>query len=292
MYELTKLGEKSYCFNGPARIGLYLQDAQTAYLIDSGNDKDAGRNVLKVLKKNGWNLKGILNTHANADHIGGNRYLQNQTGCKIFTGEIENAFTEHPLLEPSFLYGGYPCRDLRHKFLMAEPSKTVGFDDEDFPREIEIIPLKGHFFNQAGFRIPDGTVFLADCVSSEAILKKYRFWFIYDVAAYLETLDRISDLEAAIFVPSHTETVTDICQLVELNRRSVMAIAGKILTLCRQPKNFERILQELFSEYRLTMNFEQYVLVGSTLRSYLSWLKDSGKMEVIFSDNLLLWQTL
>ena len=28
------------------------------------------------------------------------------------------------------------------------------------------------------------------------------------------------------------------------------------------------------------MNFEQYVLVGSTARSYLSWLKDTGKWAV------------
>ena len=40
------------------------------------------------------------------------------------------------------------------------------------------------------------------------------------------------------------------------------------------------------------MNFEQYVLVGSTLRSYLAWLKDGGKPDVIFEDNLLLWKAV
>ena len=38
------------------------------------------------------------------------------------------------------------------------------------------------------------------------------------------------------------------------------------------------------------MSFEQYVLVGSTVRSYLSWLKDNGKMAAEFQDNMLLWQ--
>ncbi len=37
------------------------------------------------------------------------------------------------------------------------------------------------------------------------------------------------------------------------------------------------------------MNFEQYVLVGSTVRSYLAWLKDNGKVTVSFVDNQLLW---
>lgn len=40
------------------------------------------------------------------------------------------------------------------------------------------------------------------------------------------------------------------------------------------------------------MNFEQYVLVGSTVKSYLSWLKDTGKLTVQFADNRLLWQRI
>lgn len=42
------------------------------------------------------------------------------------------------------------------------------------------------------------------------------------------------------------------------------------------------ILQRLFTEYALTMNFEQYVLVGSTVRSYFSWLKDTDRLNAIF----------
>ena len=38
------------------------------------------------------------------------------------------------------------------------------------------------------------------------------------------------------------------------------------------------------------MNFEQYVLIGSTLRSYLTWLRETGRVEAAFEDNLLLWK--
>ena len=38
------------------------------------------------------------------------------------------------------------------------------------------------------------------------------------------------------------------------------------------------------------MNFEQYVLVGSTVRSYLAWLKDTGRVDAVFEDHMLLWQ--
>jgi hypothetical protein len=42
--------------------------------------------------------------------------------------------------------------------------------------------------------------------------------------------------------------------------------------------------------YELDMNFEQYVLVGSTVRSYLSWLKDNDRVSARFEDNTLIWE--
>lgn len=290
MYELIQAGPRSYYLEAPAKIGIYLAEANRAWLIDSGGDKDAGRKARQVLEKNGWTLAGILNTHSNADHIGGNRYLQNQSGCRVYSTGIEAAFTRHPLLEPAFLYGGYPCRELRHKFLLAQDSEVTDFSHESFPQEVEVIPLPGHFFDMVGFRTPDGTVFLADCLSSRATLDKYGVTFIYDVAAYLETLDKVEAMEAPLFVPSHAEATPDIRELARYNREKVQETAERILTICNQPLPFETILQRLFRHYGLTMNFQQYVLVGSTVRSYLSWLKDGGRLEAGFEDNLLLWR--
>ncbi len=101
--------------------------------------------MLKILNEKGWNLKAIINTHANADHIGGNRYLQNQTNCMIFAKGIEAAFIRYPVSEVSLLYGGYPCNDLRHKFLLASESDASDISDESFPKELEVIPLPGIF---------------------------------------------------------------------------------------------------------------------------------------------------
>lgn len=292
MYELMQLSDKCYYINCPAKIGVYLAEENNVYLIDSGNDKDAGRKVRQILDKNGWRLKGILNTHSNADHIGGNRYLQGQTGCKVYSGGIEAAFTEYPILEPSFLYGGYPCKDLRHKFLLAQGSMVTDFSDEEFPKKLEILPLPGHFFDMVGFRAPDGTVFLADCISSKVTLDKYAVSFIYDVGAYLDTLDKVEKMEASVFVPAHAEVTEDIKPLVRYNKEKVLEIAERILNICKEPVNFEKILQKIFCEYDLRMNFEQYVLVGSTIRSYLSWLKDGGRLDAVFEDNFLLWKAV
>ncbi len=130
--------------------------------------------------------------------------------------------------------------------------------------------------------MPDGVAFLADCISSRETLEKYAVSFIYDVGAYLETLDKVERMEAAMFVPAHAEVSADIKELVRYNRDKVHEVADRILSICGKPVHFEGIWQELFKRYGLAMNFEQYVLVGSTVRSYLSWLKDTGKLAAMF----------
>lgn len=290
MYELVQVSDISYYIQSPAKIGLVRLNEGEVCLIDSGNDKDAGRKVRQILDSNGWKLKAIYNTHSNADHIGGNRYLQAQTGCKIYAPGIERDFTKHPVLEPSFLYGGYPCKELRHKFLMAQESDAEYLTEDKLPDGFEMIPLPGHFFDMVGFRTPDDVVYLADCLSSHETLEKYRIGFIYDVAAYIRTLEMVESLSAKMFVPAHAEAAEDISDLARYNLEKVYEVAERILELCREPLGFEDILQRLFTEYDLKMNFEQYVLVGSTVRSYLAWLKDTARLEAGFEENRMLWR--
>ena len=111
MYELIQVSERDYYIQSPAKIGLVRLNDSDVCLIDSGNDKDAGRKLRQILDANKWHLTAIYNTHSNADHIGGNQYLQRQTGCRVYAPGIDCAFTRRPILEPSFLYGGFPPGD-------------------------------------------------------------------------------------------------------------------------------------------------------------------------------------
>lgn len=290
MYELIQCSERSYYIQSPAKIGLVRLNDQDVCLIDSGNDKEAGRKVRQILDSNGWHLTAVYNTHSNADHIGGNQYLQKQTGCKIYAPGIECAFTRYPLLEPSFLYGAFPPKELRHKFLLAQDSDAQELTAASLPDGFEMIPLPGHFFDMVGFRTPDDVVYLADCLSGKETLDKYQIGFIYDVGEYLKTLERVKNMQAKLFVPSHAAAGEDIVSLAQYNIDKVLEIAEKIVSICEEPVCFESVLQKLFADYDLTMNFEQYVLLGSTVRSYLAWLKDTGRVNVLFENNRLLWQ--
>lgn len=290
MYELVQVAEHTYYIECPAKIGIY-EDTDGVYVIDSGNDKDAGRKIKKILEQKNWNLKAILNTHSNADHIGGNQFLQKRFDCPIYSTPMENIVTENTILEPSFLYGGYPFGALRHKFLMAQPSQTQNIADATLPEGFEILSLPGHFWDMIGFKTPDDVYFLADCVSSETILNKYHISFIYNVRKYLETLDFISTLKGKIFIPSHTEATENIATLADVNRKKVYEIMELLLSFCQTPSTAEELLTKVFDHYQLVMDASQYVLVGSTIRSYLSYLVDEKKLMIEIVNNRFLFHT-
>lgn len=72
----------------------------------------------------------------------------------------------------------------------------------------------------------------------------------------------------------------------------IKSISNKICEICENNLTFESILKCIFDEYNLTMNPNQYVLIGGTVRSYLSYLYDEGKVEYEFKNNQLLWKKI
>ena len=108
----------------------------------------------------------------------------------------------------------------------------------------------------------------------------------------METLNYLESLEGKLFIPSHAEATEDIKDLIKINRDKVLEIAEKIYDICKEAKTFEEILKELFDSYSLKLNASQYVLSGSTVKSYLSYLYDSGKIGFEFSENKMLWKKI
>ena len=292
MYELVQVAENTYYINSPSKIGVYRVSDDDVWLIDSGNDKDAGRKIQKILDAQGWKLTAIINTHSNADHDGGNTLLQNRLNCAVYSTPMENIVVENPILEPTFLYGGYPFKKLRSKFLMATPSKAQDIAEAKLPEGMEYFRLPGHFWDMIGVKTPDDVYFLADCIFGEGTVNKYHISFFYDLAAQFETLDMVEKLEGKLFIPAHAEPMEDIKPLVKLNRDKSLEILDVLLEICKEPMHFELVLKKVFEHYALTMDHAQYVLVGSTIRSYLAYLCDNGKVENYVEDNMLLWKTV
>jgi glyoxylase-like metal-dependent hydrolase (beta-lactamase superfamily II) len=298
--KLEQIGDSTRLIRGLVNIGVFIRGGR-ALLIDSGNDKEAGRQINKLIAEQGWTLECIVNTHSNADHIGGNAFLQKKTGCRIAATSAEAPFIRRPELEAAFLYGGFPYPGLDNKFLRAAPSEVTDSIGSSGPIRLsgnagggdtglEAIPLPGHYFEMIGVRTPDNAVFIADSLFSETIIRKYNLFFIYDIAAYLATLDTLASLEADWYIPSHAPPSRDITNLIHINREKVTEICEVVASSCTPPARFDSILERVCARYSIVLDPNQFVLVSSTLRSYLSYLAYEGRVTAEWEKGAMIWK--
>jgi glyoxylase-like metal-dependent hydrolase (beta-lactamase superfamily II) len=285
MLELILLSGSTFVARGPTNIGVYAPEGAVpggrAILIDSGNDDDAGRKILRACETVGLAVSCIANTHSNADHCGGNAFIQARTGCRIAAPRLESAFVEHPELESALVWGGFPIPPLRNKFLMAKGSRVT--DQLEAPcavpdAGIDAIPLPGHYIGQVGFLTPDRVFFAADSAASSAILEKYKYYVVYDVASHLATLEALAVMDVDWIVPSHAEPTREAGPLVEANKAKILEVGERILDLCGSsesgPATPESLVERFATSLGLNLNHTQYALMGMTVRSYIAWLCD------------------
>ena len=292
MAELIRLNEKTYYLNARTRIGFVRLANNGVCVIDSGIDEAAGLEILSVVKENGWTLETLVNTHGHADHVGGNRVLQEETGCRILARGIDADMARDTLINPSLLYGGHPGKDLNGRFFYAAPSavKDLNLSPELLPEGLKMLPLSGHAADMIGLLCEDGTAFIGDALCGERALSKNPFPFVYDPDAALRSLDFLLTVEAKIFVSSHLDPTSDIRPLVKLNREAIVNAKERILDALKTPLCFDALLKNLLDGADMTLDFSQYALVGSTVRSYLTSLREEGLIRPLFEDNILLWE--
>ena len=290
MYELVPVTDRSFYIQSPSKSGLFRIGGSEVCLIDGGSHSDAAKKILRILADNQWTLKCVFNTHSHADHIGGNRFLQEKSGCPIYARGLEAVYAAAPILEPVGLYGGLPFKELRSKFLLAQESRVLPLTADVLPAGMRLLDLPGHCFEMTGFLTPDGTAYIADSVSSAETLEKYGVGYLWDPEASLRTLEGLPEIGAARYVPSHAPVTEDIRPLAALNRDKLLALRAFILEACGEPVTFEALLKALFDRYGMTMNAQQYALIGSTLRSCLSSLCTVGALGFDFWDNEMRWQ--
>lgn len=289
--ELRKVTENTYYIPGPTNLGLFVEDKK-AILIDSGNDESAGRKVLRLLEEKGWKLSKIINTHSNADHIGGNAYLQKKTGCDILATALESIFIQEPSLEPCFLWGAFPFKALRNKFLQAQASKVTQLIDTEgiiYDTPLQAFPLEGHFIQMIGVKTPDEVLFIADSLFSPEIISKYGLTVKSDIEKTLDTYSLLTGLSAKLFVPAHAQPTDDINNLIRINQEQIEIINQKIINYCVQPVSRERILQLLVNDYQLPLSSVQFVLTHITISAHLTYLNDKQLIKPIFKEGEMLW---
>lgn len=286
MYELINVGERTWYMSAPTNVGFYLYAPPEVCIIDIG-DRTSAENAIARIRENGWKLTRLYLTHSHADHVAGAAFLRAETGCEVFAPGVSAAAVKHNFLVPTTLYGGSASTDMHGKLLMPPPCECAELNEDEPVPGLKAVRLDGHDMAQAVFGTTDGVWFTADTVISAGALEKHRISFIYNIAQHLESLDALGKISGRLFIPAHDEPCADIRQLVGVNRSALLEVAGDILKMCETPQTIDDLIAQALEKYHIRLYLMQYLLVGQTVRSYVSWLLDNGRLKPVYEGTRL-----
>jgi glyoxylase-like metal-dependent hydrolase (beta-lactamase superfamily II) len=292
--ELRRINERVFVIEGPANIGVIRLNNSCVALIDSGNSEKYAQKVHELLSDYRFKVTCILNTHAHSDHIGGNSFFYEKTGCRILASVLEAPTIRQPLIQSAVLFSGAPINDLLNRFIMANPSPADVFSENSLrldDLEIQILDLPGHSINQKGFLV-ENTAFIADAVFPEAFFRKQRLPFVYDPLMQLQTLEKLRSIEATTYIGGHFQPSTSIKGMIANSQAHLESSLEFMRTLLKVPQPQDRIVKAFLDNFAMKKTGWEYFLYRATVIGYLSALHRHKEIGYRVLDNLLVWYAL
>ena len=288
-----------YYISGPTNIGIIeerLSDTQSnLYMIDSGCNTEDGKRIFNEITEYFSNktitIKAIINTHSHADHCGANKYIQQKTNCEIWITENEQGSLINPFLQPIISWGGNPLPEINSSYYVAEktiPNKIINTNENFILSngiKLSFINLPGHYFEMIGILCENNNkkiLFASDGIFGRKNIGKYWIPFLYNVKDFKNSLDTISSLNADFCIPGHGEPTAQIEETVELNKIAIISNEQCILeALKHKDLTQEDILKYIADKNEINLHIAQYMLIGCTVKAYLSFLYNEGKINVL-----------
>ncbi len=288
MFEVKQLINNTFYYESFTNVGIYRLNEKEAVLIDSCDHKRMVRGLDRELEEMGLSVSTVISTHCHVDHICGNRYFQDKYGCRLLSAALEQGYIRKTDMEPDFYNVALSVDKQNNPFYGIEPSETEIINKENTPEGFEIIELPGHSFEMIGVRTPDDVVFLADSVISVYTWENYKLPFFYSVNKAIVTLEKIRDMKARYFVPSHNAPVKDIKELAEYNIEKLKEKKQLIYELC-DGKSFEAIFALVMEKEELSLKTPKYCMYAVMVRNLLQSLIEDDVIYTELENNIMIY---
>jgi glyoxylase-like metal-dependent hydrolase (beta-lactamase superfamily II) len=294
--EVLQLSENVYYLTGGVNAAIVVNGDKEAVFVDTGGDKEYGRNLKKACAALGVTPVAILNTHSHADHYGGNDFLVRNFNLPVYAPPFEAGIMENPYLEPVYLFGGAkPLPEMMSKWLLAKPS-PVGHLLEPgtltmYGLEFEIIDTSGHAHTHYAVKVGD-VLLAADAVFGASSLERYPIPFGQDIAGQMESAKKVATLGAHVLLPGHGEPTEETRALSAANVRAFERAAETIRAACTGVDT-ATVLKSACDSLNVTMtDLPRYYLNLCTVLAYLGYLRERGGAQLRLEHNRALWHAL
>ncbi|QQE79479.1 MBL fold metallo-hydrolase [Alicyclobacillus sp. SO9] len=291
--DLQHITDTVFVVAGPVNLGL-VKTPGGLVAIDSGLDKQSAKNLLKAANELQDNLIAVINTHAHADHFGGNETLQKRADPRFYAPVGEADVIRRPAWEPQYLWqGAAPLPDMRGKFLLAAPSRV----DEVFEsgasftiaeRTFQSVALSGHSHYQSGILV-DGVLFCADAYLDENITDKHGLPFFVNYLETLQSAKQTKTVNAQWWVPAHGIVTDKPGRAVDYYIHRLQRVFDLITTyIAAERRTLEQVVSLVCQELNLTpRGAGPYALVRTPVSACITAAVEQGLVKPVVEDGYL-----
>lgn len=284
--ETIQLARGVYVLPGAVNMGL-VQTGAGLVTVDTGLDKQAAKRLNKAANELGEPIVAIVNTHAHADHFGGNADLIKRCpGIEVFAPVAEAPVIRQPILEPQYLWhGALPFRALQNKFLLAPASPVHHeFDTSDVVEIGQVgfqsIFLPGHAHGQCGILVGE-VLFAADAYFGREVTDKHGLPFLVDYEKTLASATHVSEVSAEWYVPGHgnaTQAPQPDIDYLRARHERAFATLHQLLT---EASSLDVLTGRMCDAFMLQpANPGAWALIRTTVAAYLSSGIDAATVQV------------
>lgn len=291
MFRLIQCAKNTYYLKCFANTGVYYLGNGEVILIDSCDHKKSYSDLDAQLEERGWRVRMIINTHAHADHIFGDRFFREKYGCEICSSRTESHLTDISDIEGRIYFNAVPINRKNNYFFRPVSTYSKPLTEVSLPEGFEILSLPGHTFGMIGVKTPDDVWFLGDAVLSKVTFESYKMPFFFDVNESIRTQKMLATLKGQLFVPSHADVCEDIAPLALYNADCLEKLKEYFLSI-----SGGRTVEEIFAlccrQLDLKFGIDQFGKLIFTVKCFLQALIDDGKLTAELRDYHLVYKKI
>lgn len=205
----------------------FVFGGKSKVLIDTGYKKDLQQTV-NLIKQTGVEIEQvelIVSTHSHCDHIGGNRHIQELSGCEIGMHTIDRHFIE----TKNDWYTWWHYYDQEADFFTVNRSLTEGDVIKLDDLELIVLHTPGHASGQISLYCPPHRFLLsADAVwDGDFGVLTTRIEGSISPFLHQESLEKLASLDVLVVYPGHGSPINDPKGAIDRCRRRLESFLNK-----------------------------------------------------------------